>query len=292
MFCNHRTYPIDHIIMPGDRVAFVPYGTPGPHRKLTAQVTRGDHVIAYVKVAQSPMVAALLRHEADTLRSLDLRADGQLTAPRVIAETDDHGYHLLVLSAPDCKARPRSLDVERLDIALIEALTPTEPAMVSLDTAWREIGGSNTCNDAVIRDARAAADALLGAKGVRIGRSHGDFAPWNTLQLEDGRLYVFDWEYASDSAPLLYDLFHRIFMPAWLVRRLTPSAAVADLIHLRLNPIVAPLLQRLEISDREFLAHLFLYLLRQGLRASQHDAVPDYIRSCIANAVGYAKVLQ
>ncbi len=34
VFCNHTAYGLDHIIMPGDRVAFVPFGTPGPWRIL------------------------------------------------------------------------------------------------------------------------------------------------------------------------------------------------------------------------------------------------------------------
>ena len=32
VFCNRTVHPIRHHIMPGDRVAFVPKGTPGPHR--------------------------------------------------------------------------------------------------------------------------------------------------------------------------------------------------------------------------------------------------------------------
>ncbi len=32
VFVNRTVYGIDHAVMPGDRVAFVPYGTPGPHR--------------------------------------------------------------------------------------------------------------------------------------------------------------------------------------------------------------------------------------------------------------------
>ena len=31
-FCNHTIYGLSHVVRPGDRVAFVPYGTPGPHR--------------------------------------------------------------------------------------------------------------------------------------------------------------------------------------------------------------------------------------------------------------------
>lgn len=32
VFCNRVVYPLDHVIRPGDRVAFVPQGVPGPHR--------------------------------------------------------------------------------------------------------------------------------------------------------------------------------------------------------------------------------------------------------------------
>lgn len=32
VFCNRTVRPLAHRLMPGDRVAFVPEGTPGPHR--------------------------------------------------------------------------------------------------------------------------------------------------------------------------------------------------------------------------------------------------------------------
>jgi molybdopterin converting factor small subunit len=32
VFVNHKVYALSHPVMPGDRVAFVPYDTPGPHR--------------------------------------------------------------------------------------------------------------------------------------------------------------------------------------------------------------------------------------------------------------------
>lgn len=34
VFVNHLAYSLDHVIQPGDRVAFVPIGIPGPHRLL------------------------------------------------------------------------------------------------------------------------------------------------------------------------------------------------------------------------------------------------------------------
>ena len=32
VFVNHVMYGLSRMVMPGDRVAYVPYGTPGPHR--------------------------------------------------------------------------------------------------------------------------------------------------------------------------------------------------------------------------------------------------------------------
>lgn len=34
VFVNHLVYPLDHRIQPGDRVAFIPTGVPGPYRLL------------------------------------------------------------------------------------------------------------------------------------------------------------------------------------------------------------------------------------------------------------------
>jgi molybdopterin converting factor small subunit len=31
-FCNHTIFGLEHPVRAGDEVAFVPYGTPGPHR--------------------------------------------------------------------------------------------------------------------------------------------------------------------------------------------------------------------------------------------------------------------
>ena len=42
VFCNNTIYTLDHIIMPGDRVAFVPHGTPGPHRYTLGIKQAGD----------------------------------------------------------------------------------------------------------------------------------------------------------------------------------------------------------------------------------------------------------
>lgn len=42
VFCNHLAYPLDHLIFPGDRAAFIPHGTPGPHRYCLGIKQAGD----------------------------------------------------------------------------------------------------------------------------------------------------------------------------------------------------------------------------------------------------------
>ncbi|PLX93924.1 MAG: hypothetical protein C0621_06530 [Desulfuromonas sp.] len=32
VFCNHTAYSLDRILKPGDEIAFIPTGVPGPHR--------------------------------------------------------------------------------------------------------------------------------------------------------------------------------------------------------------------------------------------------------------------
>lgn len=32
VFCNHTAYSLDKILKPGDEIAFIPTGVPGPHR--------------------------------------------------------------------------------------------------------------------------------------------------------------------------------------------------------------------------------------------------------------------
>lgn len=43
VFCNGTVYSLDRVVMPGDRVGFVPYGTPGPHRFYLGLYAAGKH---------------------------------------------------------------------------------------------------------------------------------------------------------------------------------------------------------------------------------------------------------
>jgi len=50
-------------------------------------------------------------------------------------------------------------------------------------------------------------DRHIGSHSLPACLAHGDFAPWN-VRIANGRLYVFDWEYAQASASPLHDYLH------------------------------------------------------------------------------------
>lgn len=50
---------------------------------------------------------------------------------------------------------------------------------------------------------------------VRMVVAHRDFVPWN-MRVAPTRVFVFDWEYASNGYLPMYDLFHFLLMPAAL----------------------------------------------------------------------------
>ncbi len=274
----------------GNRSLAISYstGTPGPHRKMTAQVNDRGRILAYVKIAQSTAAIELLNCEAASLRDRERFSNSKLSTPAVIAETNEGGFHLLFLSAPDVESSARPIEIDHLDILFIELMLVRSVATLSLERLWDINFPAVFKENAVVQDSRRVLDLLIGVTGARVGPTHGDFAPWNTLGLEDGRLFVFDWEYYQSDAPLLCDLFQRMFMPDWLVHRLMPDAAVSHLITMRLDQRIVRLTEKLELAENEYNAYLILFLLRQGLRnGNEQAALPEYIESCLRSAIAY-----
>ncbi|MFK8039671.1 MAG: hypothetical protein AB8B74_15370 [Crocinitomicaceae bacterium] len=48
--------------------------------------------------------------------------------------------------------------------------------------------------------------------------AHGDFTPWN-LKFDKDNIYVYDWEYASFQAPVLFDLIHFHFQNGIFIKK-------------------------------------------------------------------------
>jgi glycosyltransferase involved in cell wall biosynthesis len=125
-----------------------------------------------------------------------------------------------------------------------------------------EIGNPSAAS--VLRYAAEAVETIIGAGAIRLAASHGDYTPWNTLRLDDGSLFVFDWEYGDEAAPVLNDAFHYLFLPAMLVRRQPVVSVVERLLALHRHPLFGVLTSGVE--QRHLPAYLLLYLVQLALR--------------------------
>jgi glycosyltransferase involved in cell wall biosynthesis/thymidylate kinase len=263
-------------------------GTPGPHRKTTAQVSRSGAIICYVKIAASATAKTLLDAETRALARLDgALANKDILIPRLLGHALQDGLQFLALSAPPTrgKRRPVTLDVQDIDAlsALLPPVSCREPVEYVLDAAG--FGASHRGQPGIFPSCLVhACDmvATLLADGVYTGLAHGDYAPWNTLALETGQIFVYDWEYSTAAAPLLTDLCHRIFMPARLVEHMTAEKLIPTLLALDKQPLAADYLRRSGIQPASLPAYLLLYLIRQAAREiSEQGTVTHYLQECL-----------
>lgn len=192
-------------------------GTENPHRKVAVQIMdQAGGIKGFAKVSLNPVVKPLLRHEAKTLNDLHALDLQTASIPRVLFCGDRGGAEVLVT---DTLKTARTKTVTTLNEAHLVFLRE----MAEKTAVRAEESGSGFVEDLRQRYAEVAEwlplewrlrltnaiDTLAGFKGDWGPRSlsHGDFTPWNTFFV-DGRLYVFDWEYASYDYPKGYDWFH------------------------------------------------------------------------------------
>src|SRR5690606_2870147 len=98
---------------------------------------------------------------------------------------------------------------------------------------WAAIWDAKNCGQPVPPVVQAAWNALSSQypnTQVTVHHSHGDFAPWNILELADGRLYIFDWEYAAER-PALHDQLHFAFTTGRLLGGLSQNEIVRRLVE-------------------------------------------------------------
>jgi thymidylate kinase len=263
-------------------------GTPGPHRKMTAQVDEGGRVIAYVKIAAAGPAQKLLRQEAHMLEWVRRDMLGATAVPTALALIEQADQLLLFLSPPPKPGMRRPVTLDELDLRFLMNLarmgaTAASPERI-LQSTEAALSGLGPRVDALYQRVSGIVNGRLAGQGVRMFPCHGDFAPWNTLALPNSGLYVFDWEYGLPSGPALGDLFHRVFMPLRLVQKAGPVRSVDTLFALPSIIGVGRLLQSLSISAEEFSAYLLLYLLHLlSQRAGTESA--DYLVGAVTHAV-------
>ncbi len=213
-----------------ERVEYAVFcGTPCVHQKLTLQLSSEGKILGYCKLSDNDEVTDLFDRESRLLR--DLRGEGIESVPRVLYEGEwRSGIHALVQTTTKTtnsrvvhewsanheeflrilyEKTKRSMNFEETDYCHTLEDMKSHLGWLHSDEARSVVSG--------------AIDKVLSThRGQRVeyGAYHADFTPWNTF-VEQGQLFVFDWEYAQRSYPAMMDACHFLTQTAMFVKHWT-----------------------------------------------------------------------
>ena len=200
-----------------DKLEFAVFcGTPCVHQKLTIQLSSGDNILGYCKVSDSKEVAELFSRESNILGKL--YKAGVHNVPKIMYVGEwRNGVHLLVQTTQKTNRSQVIHEWGQLhDDFLRDMAAKTKQSLFFEETDYcrtlnelsRYLDWLPTDKDKVL--VRKALDKVLKKnehKIVESGAYHADFTPWNTF-VEQGELFVFDWEYAQMTYPCGLDRYH------------------------------------------------------------------------------------
>lgn len=210
------------------------YGSPGPYRKLSVlfadDAGRG---VAFVKVALAPLANEMVSREKawlDRLGSIPALR-GSVPATMQAGRTGDDQAYLMTTLAPGLasggaygEAHERFLSSLGRSTLRPGRFGDSMEAVFIADALPRlkEVLGAPLHDE--LAEAWGEASSALAQWAGPLVLAHRDFVPWN-MRAADGRLFVFDWEYAADGASPLHDFFHFHLMPVAVSRwrRLRPD---------------------------------------------------------------------
>jgi hypothetical protein len=242
-------------------------GTDSPHRKVAVQIMDGHgNLKGFAKLTRNPQVRTLLAHEAATLERVHTLGLQTAYVPRVLFSGEHRDCTLLVtdtLKTPRTPSTTRFTQAHRAFVQELDQKT-AEPHQVCAS----DIGGEFRARFSRIRPQLEQTwsqrlDAAIGALETQTDLqlpaclSHGDFTPWNTF-MSNGRLYVFDWEYAEQARPPSNDIIHFVLNQPQV--RNQPASAKIEAVRACLSQF-SPRIQK-EAAP----ALLMIYLLTQTLR--------------------------
>ena len=200
-----------------DRLEFAVFcGTPCVHQKLTIQLSSGDNILGYCKVSDSKEVAELFIRESNILGNL--YKAGVHNVPKIMYVGEwRNGVYMLVQTTRKTDRSQVIHDWGHLhDVFLRDMAVKTKQRLVFEETDYYKILNELSMHlDWLPSDegrelVRGVLEKVLNKnkhKMVEYGAYHADFTPWNTF-VEQGELFVFDWEYAQMTYPPMLDRYH------------------------------------------------------------------------------------
>jgi hypothetical protein len=232
-------------------------------------------VVGFVKISWNPMTDQLLTGEATALQSWKHSDNRLVRPPKVLYFGEWCGRKILVTEPLQTPARNTSSRIAppELGTALdVAASGPQLRAPLVETVYWARTRRRVEAVCASSLPEFAALKPLLSRLvthfesdwnhvAIDVAGWHGDWLPWNFVRAENGQLLVWDWEYATDCAPLGFDLLHFFYGTAFYAR----GDGGAEALH-EAAASAGPLLNRLDIPHEVRPLVVALYNLEILLR--------------------------
>jgi thymidylate kinase len=272
----------DHLqdVLGGRDLRFaISLGTPGAHRKPVILVLGPDgRTMACAKIGWNDTTRALVRNEAETLRALEAMKLPGFSAPTLLRLEDWRGRLVCLQSPAPSGAKRAGAELEASYLGALHSLAAVEPRRLPISESpfWESI--QQRAGPRPGLGPGSALAALLQRVPGRLKSAelpfcfcHGDFAPWNALQV-DRRLFLFDWEYAARHWLPGYDLFHFLLQTRLLLGGQPPLRIFRDVLQQAgRTEQLRSYWRRLGIPERMLCPLLLLYLLERAARAAAEN---------------------
>lgn len=223
-------------------------------------------ILGYAKVSIKGISKEDYQNEHNTLLKLSKRQFNNFYVPRVGSYVDTSDYCILILYPPEQKAFSCGLFINRLHIDTLVELFKCENRTTTLN--------QSSCINCMVKtisllpddsrknvylDAIKKVNANIGDIPISLGFCHYDFKPWNIKILQDGKLFIYDWEMAREQWLPLWDYFHFVLQTFILIKNKSPDFLLKAL--LKPSPELKIYAQSFNISNKTYLYLLFLYIV-------------------------------
>jgi hypothetical protein len=265
-------------LFPGCRLSFaLSSGAPegARNRKASAAVIDSDGtILAFLKLAVTPLARSLLAREVEVLQSLSKNKRLHQLVPQPLTAEEIDGVYVTAQAPLPGGPAPTPIGLMHRELlshfACGPMIAPAQTQLVgTLPTRIANLPEPHPELSAALDDTLAVLEGQRMASGVM----HGDFAPWN-LRRRGKTASAFDWEYGNLDAPAGLDEIHYRLQVGYLLGDWTIEQAVAELLQ---PDILSHYLSKPNDASRTALIVLYLVDMLTRLFGEGYDRTNDMV---------------
>ena len=212
-------------------------GTPSASKKITIQISIRDKILGYCKISDEERISELFEKEYNNL--LWLNRKGVKGIPKGLYYGKINDVFLFVQSTKKSNSSKIAHSLTEQHIEFVNNISQATASEIPIEKSdfYNDINYLESIFDNIRKDERPVFEQSIRYikehyetdNGYIFSFSHGDFTPWN-MYLEDGKLQVFDLEFAARTFPPRMDLIH-FTLQTWILK----DKLCADEIHPKLE---------------------------------------------------------